>query len=193
MAEPVAVTDRLILREWTVADEHAFYAVMNEPSVMEHLGGVQTPEQWHAAYERLQSYQAKDGFTFWIVERREDGAMMGFCGLKRCNSPGSGHLEGEIEIAWRLRSDAWGRGYAREAAVAAMDLAFDRFDAPFVIALTVPDNANSWGLMKRLGMKRRADLDFRGGFSAGAPIDLDVIVYRMDRAEWPAARAAAAA
>jgi len=192
MAE-IATTDRLVLRDWTDEDEEPFYAVMNTPAVMEHLGGVQTPEEWHKAYERLRSYQRDHGFTFWVVERRDDAAILGFCGLKRCNSPGSGSLEGQVEIAWRLRADEWGKGYAKEAAIAAMDFAFDRFGAPFVVALTVPENRASWGLMERLGMERRKDLDFRGGFSPGGDLTLDVIVYRMEPGDWPAARAAALA
>lgn len=191
MAEVVAVTDRLRLREWDEADEQPFYAVMNDPLVMEYLGGVQTPEQWHAAFERLLGYQRDLGFTFWLIERRSDGVILGLCGLKRCNSPGSGPLEGQVEIAWRLRSDAWGKGYAKEAAIAALDLAFERFAAPFVVALTVPGNVHSSGLMERLGMTRRRDLDFVGGFSPAGPRDHEIIVYRMDPADWPAARAGA--
>jgi hypothetical protein len=44
-------------------------------------------------------------------------------------------LHGEVEVGWRLREDAWGQGYAKEAATASLDLAFDRFAAPRVIAL----------------------------------------------------------
>jgi RimJ/RimL family protein N-acetyltransferase len=65
-----------------------------------------------------------------------------------------------MEVGWRLREDAWGQGYAREAAAASLDIAFDRFGADEVIALTVQNNTASWGLMLRLGMERRAELDF---------------------------------
>ena len=54
----------------------------------------------------------------------------------------------------------WGQGIAKEAAVASLDLAFDRFAAPHVVALTVEANCSSQGLMERLGMQRRPDLDF---------------------------------
>ncbi|HAV79474.1 MAG TPA: N-acetyltransferase, partial [Erythrobacter sp.] len=82
-----------------------------------------------------------------------DGAILGFCGLKRSNQ--SGGPLGMMEVGWRLREDAWGRGYAKEAATASLDLAFDRFDAEEVIAMTVQRNTASWGLMQRLGMRRR--------------------------------------
>ena len=70
-----------------------------------------------------------------------------------------------------------------------MDLALDRFDAPHVFATTVPANADSQGMMKRLGMKRREDLDFED--SRYGPELNPNMVYRVDADEWPAARAAA--
>src|SRR5205085_6046905 len=114
----------------------------------------------HAGFGRLSGYQRDFGFTFWIIERRSDDEILGFCGLKRANAPGADRIAGEVEIGWRLREDAWGQGYAKEAAVASLDLAFGRFSAPRVVAVTAAGNEPSQGLMKRLGMTRRTDLDF---------------------------------
>ncbi|QIL02099.1 GNAT family N-acetyltransferase [Sphingomonas sinipercae] len=191
MAEIVAETERLRLRTWDDADLDAFILHTNTPAVMRWLGGVWPREQQEAAYTRVKSYERDFGHTFWIVERKDDGALLGFCGLKRVNSGGAPN-PGDFEIGWRLREDAWGHGYAKEAAIAAMDLAFDRYDAPFVVALTVDQNISSVGLMKRLGMKRRTDLDFVTTDAWAATLN-PVIVYSMDPAQWPAARAAALA
>src|SRR3954453_10525259 len=90
MAEVVAETKRLRLREWEEADEKGFYEIMNTPAVMRWLGGVQTPEEWHAAFERLRTYQSDFGHTYWLVEQASDGGILGFCGLKRVNTPGAG-------------------------------------------------------------------------------------------------------
>ncbi|WP_118857630.1 GNAT family N-acetyltransferase [Sphingomonas mesophila] len=184
MASIVATTDRLVLREWRDGDSDAFYAALNTPAVMRWLGGVQDRATWDAAKARLDGYQRDYGHTFWIVERRSDGELLGFCGLKRVNAPGAGPLTGEFEIGWRLRESAWGQGYAREAATAALDLAFTRFAAPHVVALTVPGNAGSWRLMEGLGMTRRPDLDYEDP-RFGADLN-PTIVYRLDAAEWPA-------
>ncbi len=191
MAEIVAKTERLRLRAWDAADERAFYDVMNKPAVMRWLGGMQTPEEWSAAYQRLLGYERDFGFTFWIVARRSDGEILGFCGLKRLNAPGAEHIAGEVEIGWRLREDAWGQGYAKEAAIAALQLAFERFDAPRVVAITALGNLPSQGLMKRLGMKRREDWDFVDRrFPEGSEVNPQV-VFAIDAADWIAARAAA--
>ena len=72
-----------------------------------------------------------------------------------------------------------------------MDLAFDRFAAPFVVAVTTQDNRGSWGLMERLGMTYRAALDFTDS-RFDPPIGVSK-QWRMDAADWPAARTAALA
>jgi RimJ/RimL family protein N-acetyltransferase len=188
MAEVVAETGRLRLRTWEDADETPFYELMNTPAVMRWLGGLQSPEEWNAGYQRLRGYERDYGFTFWLVERRSDGAILGFCGLKRANAPGADAIAGEVEIGWRLREDAWGQGYAREAAIASLDLAFGRFAAPQVVAVTALANLPSQGMMKRLGMARREDLDF---VDQRFPADSEVnpqIVFTIDADTWRSVR-----
>jgi RimJ/RimL family protein N-acetyltransferase len=191
MAEVVATTDRLILRDWREGDSDRFYEALNTPAVMRHLGGMQDRAAWKAAKERLDGYQRDHGHTFWIVERIADGELLGFCGLKRVNSEGAGPITGDFEVGWRLRESAWGQGIAKEAAIASLDLAFGRFAAPHVVALTVSGNSESWGLMERLGMSRRQDLDFDD--PRFGPELNPTIIYRIEAADWPAARAVALA
>ena len=107
VAEVAAETERLILRDWEAADEERFYAIMNTPAVMENLGGLQTPEEWHEAFVRISGFTSDWGHTFWIVEDKADGEILGFCGLKRVNAPGAGDLTGTPEIGWRLRESEW--------------------------------------------------------------------------------------
>jgi len=191
VTETVAETRRLRLREWDDADEARFYDVMNTPPVMRHLGGMQTPGEWHLAYERIRSCARNFGHCFWIVEDKASGELLGFCGLKRVNSPGAGELTGTPEIGWRLRTSAWGKGIAKEAAIASLDLAFGRFAFDAVVAITVAANSESRGLMERLGMRRREDLDYID--SRFGPDLNPSIVWRIAASEWPGARAAALA
>ena len=191
MAEVAAETERLRLRTWDAEDEFRFYDVMNTPAVMRWLGGLQSRDGWSAGFNRLLGYQRDFGFTFWIVERRSDGEMLGFCGLKRANAPGAEAIVGEVEIGWRLREDAWGHGYAKEAAIASVDMAFEKFGAPQVVAVTAAGNEPSQGLMIRLGMKRRPEFDF---VDQRFPPDSEVnpqVVFTIEASDWPGARAAA--
>ena len=178
-------TERLILRDWREEDWERFWEATNTEAVMRWLGGVCDADKRAGARQRLESYREEHGHTFWVVERKSDRSILGFCGLKRCNQQGG--PTGMMEIGWRLREDAWGKGYAKEAALASLDLAFGRFGADEVIALTVEGNAPSWGLMKRLGMRRRSDLDFAN--SDFDPETGTIIVYSVNRQERGGARA----
>lgn len=173
-------TERLRLRNWREEDIEPFIRHTNTEPVMRWLGGVKPPEAHREIIrERVMRWQEERGFTLWLVERRSDGAILGFCGLKLASDAGT-PVEGELEVGWRLREDAWGQGYAREAAAASLDFAFGRLEAPRVVALTVEGNEASWKLMERLGMTRRPELDYRGPDWADGP----VIVYRIEREAW---------
>ncbi|WEK45513.1 MAG: GNAT family N-acetyltransferase [Candidatus Andeanibacterium colombiense] len=186
MADFQLETDRLVLRDWrSETDWDEFFRHTNTPAVMRWLGGVLTPEGVIAQRARVEACRARNGHCFWAVERKEDGAILGFCGLKRTDAPDCAAL-GQFEIGWRLREDAWGQGYAKEAAAASLDAGFGQFGAEEIIALTVIGNSASWGLMERLGMRRREDLDFVDR-RIDAPFR-DTIVYSIDAAGWRAAR-----
>lgn len=174
-------TDQLILRDWREDDWPEFFRVTNTPAVMRWLGGVMDEEAMARQRARVEACHAANGFCFWALERKDDGALLGFCGLKRADAPGSS-VTGAMEVGWRLREDGWGKGYAREAAIAALDAAFTQFGAEEVVAVTVEGNTGSWGLMKRLGMQRREDLDY-SDTRYGPPLR-DHILYAIGREDW---------
>ena len=120
--------------------------------------GTVSRAQSDAAVDRQIAAQAELGLCFWALERKPDGAFLGFCGL-RPGVPGT-PIADDLEIGWRLGRAFWGEGYAREAAAACLAWAFGEADAPRVAAITVAANTRSWRLMERLGMVRRPDLDF---------------------------------
>lgn len=179
-------TERLVLRDWREEDWPRFWELCNTPAVMRWLGGVADEATQAGAQERLEGYRRDHGYTFWVCERKADGGhlsgeMLGFCGLKR-SSVENEPVFGMMEIGWRLREDAWGHGYAKEAALASLDLGFGRFGGEEIVALTVAGNAASWGLMLRLGMTRREDLDFTD--PRWGPELNPTIVYSIDRDAW---------
>lgn len=176
-------TERLILRDWQEGDLARFVSVTNTPAVMRHLGGVMDDAKVALFGEKVVGFQQRLGHTFWVVERKQDGAMLGFCGLKVIDAPGATFL-GEMEIGWRLREDAWGHGYAKEAAAASLDAGFDRFGAQEIFALTTVENTASWGLMLRLGMVRRDELTFVD--TRFAPSLGDTIVHSITAEAWRA-------
>ncbi len=178
--ETVIETPRLKLRNWLEEDFAPFIERTNTPAVMRWLGGVREPQQLHDRLaHHFVAWQEERGFTFWALERKAEGDVIGFCGLKLGDDPGS-PVEGEYEVGWRLAEDCWGQGYAKEAAAASLDFAFGELGAEHVVALTVEGNSPSWGLMLRLGMTRRPDLDYSGPDWAEGT----VIVYLIERGQW---------
>ena len=150
-------TGRLILRGWEARDRVPFHAMGQDERVMATLGPLLWRDETDALIDRMQAILAANGYTFWAIERREDGAFLGFCGLK----PGAEDtpIQGETEIGWRLAFEHWGRGYAREAAQACLDWAWAH-DIASVAAITSVGNTRSRGLMERLGMVRAHADDF---------------------------------
>ncbi|MDB5705012.1 MAG: GCN5-related N-acetyltransferase [Sphingomonas bacterium] len=151
-------TERLIMRPWEDRDRAVLRAQCDDPEVMRFLLPVLDDAAFETMLGRLAGWITDHGFTFWILERRDDGVVMGMCGLK----PGAPDtpIENKVEIGWRLGSDFWGQGYAREAAQASLDWAWANLDTPEVVAITVQANKASWGLMERLGMTRDVDGEF---------------------------------
>lgn len=134
------------------------HRMSRDPKVMEFLGPPQSRVQSDSLIDRMIALQAQHGHCFWAIERQQDGALLGLCGLKY--GPEDTPIAHEVEIGWRLRSDAWGAGYAREAAEASIGWAWANLACNAIYAITTAANARSWGLMERLGMERLADMDF---------------------------------
>lgn len=151
-------TERLIIRPWEDSDRAPFAAMGQDVEVMRYLGPLQSRTDVDAAVDRMIKMQEALGYSFWALERREDDAFLGCCGLKP--GPPDTPLADEIEIGWRLARGHWGQGYALEAAAASLDWGWANLDCASIMAMTVQANTASWGLMERLRMVRRGDLDF---------------------------------
>jgi RimJ/RimL family protein N-acetyltransferase len=152
-------TERLRLRSWRRGDAKDFERYCNTPKVMRWLGGVQTRAQLLDDVNYFIRSERRDGVTFWVIERFDDDAFLGFCGLIRIPK-GECPVAGELEIGWRLRSDVWRQGYAFEAATAVLICAFEQLGAQRVLSRAAAGNNASQGLMEKLGMKRWPDLDY---------------------------------
>ena len=132
-------TERLIIRPWRESDRADYLATCNTEAVTAHLGGPASVEDIDTALARIAKSEEEDGFCFWAVERKADGAFLGYCGLKVARDPGM-PIEGDVESGWRLRQDAWGQGYAVEAARACLEWAWTNLDVERVVSMTVPAN-----------------------------------------------------
>lgn len=179
MADFRLETERLILRDWREEDRRPFAAMCADEVVMQHFPALLSGEESDALIDRINAHIEEYGFGLWALERAEDGAFLGFTGIQlvRFESP----ILGEVEIGWRLAKAHWGKGYAREAAQASLDWFWQNTDRNRIVSMTIPDNEPSWGLMERIGLERRPDLDFdHPAIEAGTRYTRQ-IVYAKDR------------
>jgi RimJ/RimL family protein N-acetyltransferase len=176
----VIATERLLLRQWRDGDRTPFAAMGEDPEVMRHFPSLLTPAESEALVDGIAASIDARGYGFWAVERRSDCAFLGFTGIGAIGFPCT--VEGEIEIGWRLARDAWGHGYASEAARAALAWSFANLDVPRVVAFTARANSRSQAVMRRIGMVPRPELDFdHPRVAEGSPFRRHV-VFSIDRA-----------
>ena len=182
MPEIVLETERLVLRTMGGDDDIDLYMrTINTPAVMHHLGGPLERHQIAGKFARNAANYAREGISFLFLIEKETGELVGQAGLKRVDAEGAKNL-GDMEIGWILRDDRWRRGYASEAVLALFERAFIRHDAPLVCAMTSHANEPSWRLMEKLGMDRRADLDFED--PRFGPDENPSKLYSITREKW---------
>ena len=142
---PRLETERLVLRDFEPRDVAPSVASAADAEVQRFLGG---PKRPYDAYTGLATHAgpwALRGYGAWMVQRREDGELLGRLGLWAPEEwP-------DVEIGWRFFRAAWGQGYATEAARAALGWAWTTQGFGHLISLIKPDNVPSQRLAQRLG------------------------------------------
>ncbi|MBB5159757.1 GNAT family N-acetyltransferase [Saccharopolyspora phatthalungensis] len=153
--QPPLITDRLIVRDWTTsdADVQAALALYGRPEVTEWLTPVianvadltamrAVVQSWTESQPNLVPPTGR-----WAMQRRCDDAVVG--GLVLRTLPPYDH---DLELTWQLRPEAWGHGYATEAAAALLRWAFT-YDIDEIFALARPDNTRAIATAERIGME----------------------------------------
>ena len=151
-------TSRLLLRPWRDADVAAYAKLSADAAVMEFLRPVSEPGAAEAWAARVRAHWRQHGFGQWVVEVPGEASLIGVVGLSTVSY--EAHFTPAVEVAWRLARAHWGRGYATEAARAALDYGFDTLGLVEIVAITVPANLRSRRVMERLGMTRTPEDDF---------------------------------
>ena len=175
-------SDRLILRPWRDSDLPAMARMNADPRVMEFMPTVLDRPASDAMVTRLQRHIDEKGFGFWAVEAPGVADFIGFVGLSRPSF--AAPFMPCVEIGWRLQHDFWGRGYATEAARAALRHGFIDLGLAETVSFTAAVNRRSRRVMQRLGMQHYRAEDFdHPALPAGDPLQRHVL-YRLDRDHW---------
>jgi RimJ/RimL family protein N-acetyltransferase len=184
-------TDRLVLRQFTVDDVDAIVELDSDPEVMRYLtGGRATPRAevrdvqipfWMAYYEQ------DTGHGFWVAVEKATGQFLGWFHFRP--HPGEdAPVEAGVELGYRLRRSAWGKGYATEGSRALIDKGFTELGVERVYAETMVINTASHRVMEKAGLRyiRTFHQDWPEKIPGDEHGDVE---YALTRAEWAATRA----
>lgn len=155
---PTIHTARLQLRPWRDADLTPFAALNADPRVMEFFPKLLDREESDSRAAAIREHFHQHGFGLWAVELPGVADFIGFVGL--CVPRFEAHFTPCVEIGWRLAHEHWGRGYAPEAARAALEFGFRNLALDEIVSFTVPANRRSRSVMERIGMSRDPHDDF---------------------------------
>jgi ribosomal-protein-alanine N-acetyltransferase len=145
------VTERLRIRPFTLDDAEAMYRVWGDPEVMRYIPRepAKSVDEIRERLERTLATPRERGMGVWAITRRDDDAAIGVAALVAVEGKGP-----EIEVAYHLARDAWGKGYATEAAAACVRYGFDEIGLERITGLTFPANIASQRVLEKIGMKR---------------------------------------
>lgn len=143
-------TTRLRLREFTAADVDNLYELDNDPDVMRYVGTDSVTRE--AVRDQIlpriiHQYRQREGFGFFAAVDRETDEFLGWFQFAPTQD-GSG----DIELGYRLKKTAWGRGYATEGARALLEKGFREQGVSRVVAFALEGNAASIRVMEKLGL-----------------------------------------
>ncbi|HYJ68200.1 MAG TPA: GNAT family N-acetyltransferase [Nocardioidaceae bacterium] len=170
-------TDRLLMRRWRDSDRDPFAAMNADAEVMRYFPAAMTQTESDAFVDRIEERFDTQGFGLWALELAETGEFLGYTGLNPMPDgvPGAGGME----VGWRLSVAAWGKGYATEAANAAVDVAFNGAGLGELWSMTAVLNGPSQAVMRRIGMTLLGTFE-HPRIDADSPLRPHVI-YRLER------------
>ncbi len=146
-------TERLQLRRFTVDDVENLVELDADPEVMRFINGgrpttrEEIENEWLPAF--LDHYDRYAGFGFWAAVEKATGRFVGWFHFR----PAQGAPPGEVELGYRLRRSAWGKGYATEGSRALIQNGFAELGVQRVVASTMVVNVASRRVMENAGLK----------------------------------------
>lgn len=161
-------TARLLLRRPIIKDAEVLSGLWRDEQVQHFMGGVLSQEGAEARVMDILMRWEDTGAGLWVVcEQGQNQQVIGICGL--------GMFESELEVIYKLFPDVWGRGYATEAATAALVYGFQVLQLPRIVGITQEANCASQHVLEKLGMRH-----VRNFWMWDAPQRF----YELTREEW---------
>jgi RimJ/RimL family protein N-acetyltransferase len=174
-------TDRLLFRQWSKDDYPAFAKINADPVVMQHFPNTLHEVESNRLADKIAALIAHRGWGFWAVEIKHAEKFIGFVGLHKPDAKLP--FTPCVEIGWRLGKAHWGKGYATEAAKAALNVAFKQLNLPEVYSFTSVSNIRSRAVMERLGMADTQRNFEHPNVPEGHHLR-EHVLYKLTKVEW---------
>ena len=152
----VIETERLILRQLTIEDAEGLSSIYSNPLTIRFMGkGSASVEEVRGHIQKhIENYYNVYGFGLWAAVLRENNSLVGRCGLLYQEIEGTK----DLELAYLLDSNYWGKGLATEAAQSIVKIGFDRYKFNRIIAVINPQNIASIRVAKKVGMNYEREI-----------------------------------
>ncbi|CAA0177618.1 GNAT family N-acetyltransferase [Tenacibaculum maritimum] len=145
-------SERLGFRKWKESDLSEFTKINADLDVMEHFPKLLTKKETADFIKRANNQYNKNGCCYFAIEILKSGEFIGFIGLALQNYKTD--FTPAIDIGWRLKKSAWGKGFATEGAGRCIEFGFQKLNLKNIISFCTEKNKNSENVMKKIGMKK---------------------------------------
>lgn len=166
--ESILETERLYLREFTIADTQNLIDLNSDPEVTRYTGDgpVKDLDEAKTLLTDIILPQYKNKIGRWAVHLKSTDEFIGWCGIK--------YLEElkEFDLGYRFFKKHWGKGYATEAAKAVMSYGINVLKLNEIVARASVDNHNSIKVLEKVGLKFREE-----GFEHGEKVKMFGVIY----------------
>ncbi|NUU64413.1 GNAT family N-acetyltransferase [Paenibacillus agri] len=143
-------TARLLFRDWEEADLEPFSRLNADEEVMTFFPKTLSFKETTAFYQSIISEFTECGFGLYAVEVKEQKEFIGFIGFHKATFEAD--VTPCVEIGWRLKKEAWGKGYATEGAAACLQYGFNTLGFSDIYSFTADVNTPSKNVMQKIGM-----------------------------------------
>lgn len=149
----VKTTERLMVRHFHKDDLDQFYEIVKDPETMAAWGQEFSKEEAKRYIDfSLKSYQ-KEGYAYYPIFLKESKTMVGAVGLLLVEING----KKQTELAYFIKREYWGKGYAKEACLACLHFWFDTLKKEEIVAQILPHNEASVKLVQTLGFRQTGE------------------------------------
>jgi ribosomal-protein-alanine N-acetyltransferase len=150
-------TERLGLREWVEADIKPFAALNADADVMRYFPAILSYDQTDETVKRIRLQFKTHGYGLYAVEKKDTKEFIGFTGFSIPSF--ESFFTPCVEIGWRFKKEAWGKGYATEAARSCLAYGFEKLNLDKIVSFTAVINTPSENVMKRTGMNKTGEFN----------------------------------